>query len=180
MKKSIFALALATMAFAATPAFAQQKSDKACNDTCVRANAYHNGEAKQICPGKGEYKGHHRDHGPKMRKGNPLMQGIELTDAQQAKLKELNSERMKSVKEIKERSKADIKKVRKASAKKLEKILTPEQLKQYNDNKAKLQARKDARKDNDKKGNRRFDKRRDRGHHGHGHHQDNRQLSAQL
>lgn len=178
MKKSIFALALASLSFAATPAFAQQKTNNPANDSCVCAPAQHRCDADAPGRHRHQAKGHHGRYADSKRHGNPALRGIELSEAQQAQLKELNAERTKSMKEIGERTRKDIKKVREASDKKLEKILTPEQLKQYTDNKARMQANKDARKDFGKKNGRRFDKRRNQRHH-HGYCETGSKLSAQ-
>lgn len=84
---------------------------------------------------------------------NPLFNGITLSAEQQQKMKALKEKQREAHKEMRSQKKAENKKVKadrraeykkrnEAFEKEVEKILTPDQLKQYNANKAELKKEK--------------------------------------
>ena len=89
-----------------------------------------------------------------MRRGggeNPMFKGITLTEDQKAKMKALREQNKaaekKSKAEAKAKSKDEMQKLRAEFDKEVEKILDKEQLKQYQANKAEMEARRSAKQD---------------------------------
>lgn len=139
MKKTILGLAFLTIFGTSFSAFAQQDKTKCNNTECVK------GECKgQKCdkPGKCDKvkKGDKKQMGAQRRQVD-LFEGITLTDAQKAKIQDLNNaakvsrqENAKLAKEAKE-SKADFKKIGKENREKylkdMSQILTSDQYVQY-------------------------------------------------
>lgn len=178
MKKILMTLTLAFAAMIAIPSVANAqdakteqkqecckekkeccKEDKAC---CKEGKAGKDGKKlKRVQSGKkmrGEGK---RIAGPKesrMRAGskeNPLFKGITLSDDQQQKLRELREKNMaaekKSKADMKAKTKEEMQKLRADFDKDVEKILDKEQLKQYQANKAEMEAKRAAKQANKEK-----------------------------
>lgn len=135
------------------------KDDKAC--TCKDTKAMkgkkgkHGMKAKSGKMGSGERMGKRQaDRKDGMRRGeNPMLKGITLSADQQKQLDDLRAKRSASAKDAKAKAKADakemktrnreeMKKMREEFDKELEKILTPDQLKQYQANKAEMESRR--------------------------------------
>lgn len=138
------------------------KEKKDCKDQkCDSTGFCKKGDKKNLdkgCKYKNA-KGDKRAHGGKHRKGgkmelrdgqNPLFEGITLTAEQQQQFKALRDQRIaehQALKAEKEKTKAEkkalkaeqIKEKQAAYNKEVEKILTPEQYKQYQANKAKME-----------------------------------------
>lgn len=90
-----------------------------------------------------------------MRRGgeNPMFKGITLTDDQKQKIEDIRAKRSASTKEARAKVKTDVKEAKTRSReemkkmygefeKEIEQILTPDQLKQYNANKAEMEQKR--------------------------------------
>lgn len=95
---------------------------------------------------KGDRRNAPRDKSMKRHGENPMMKGITLTEDQQQKMKALREKsaaaEKKSKAEAKAKSKDEIQKLRADFDKEVEKILDKDQLKQYQANKAELEAKR--------------------------------------
>ncbi len=128
------------------------KEDKACGK---EGKAGKDGKkVKRVQSGKKMRAEGKRIAGPKesrMRAGskeNPLFKGITLSEDQQQKLKDLREKSMaaekKSKADMKAKSKEEMQKLRADFDKEMEKILDKDQLKQYQANKAEMEAKRAA------------------------------------
>lgn len=165
MKKFAIALTMALMGAGILPlSMNAQENNTQTSSTQTEKTECQKKEAK--CCGKdGEFKAEKgkfktRHHGDKKvgkgKKGskermNP-MAGINLTDAQKDKLKELRKEQKASVEKIDKEARAKKEKARAEFDKDLKKVLTPEQYAQYEANKAKAQEMRTAKKANKESG----------------------------
>lgn len=135
------------------------KDDKACckeGKTCPKEAGKHdfkNGKkAKRAHSGKlmkGEGRKMKGAKDAKMRRGhgeNPMFKGITLSEEQKTKMKALREKNMTAEKktkaDMKAKSKEEMQKLRAEFDKEMEKILDKDQLKQYQSNKAEMEAKR--------------------------------------
>lgn len=123
---------------------------------------------KQKCKGKDGKRGDMKSGKERKGKMNP-MAGIELNDAQKAKLEKLRAEQKQERSKLKAEAREKSEKLRTEFDKDLMKILTPEQLKQYEANKARISEMKASKKSNGDRA--KIDR---KGHKGGKHHQGQR------
>ena len=163
-----FGVAIATpsVANAQTTATSSEQTSECCKEkkTCTEGKACCKAEARQGCCKEGKAgkiklkdmnkaKGRRNAGGPKekakMRRvagENPMFKGITLTDAQQQKMKALREKNKASEKkvkaEMKAKSKDEMQKLRAEFDKEMETILDKDQFKQYQANKAEMEAKR--------------------------------------
>lgn len=134
MKKKVLGLVMAALAISSIGAFAQNDAQQNRAQT-----------QKECCKeGKGK-KGKKECKGDKSRKGaqsNKAFEGIQLTADQQQKIEELKANRKANIEKLKATQKNAYEQERKNFDNELAKVLTPEQYKQYESNKAAISARK--------------------------------------
>ena len=133
------------------------KEGKACAKEAGKPDFKNGKKAKRVHSGKlmrGEGRKLKGSKDAKMlRRGgeNPMFKGITLSEDQKAKMKELREKNFTAEKkakaEMKAKSKEEMQKLRAEFDKEVEKILDKDQLKQYQANKADLEAKRSAKQD---------------------------------
>ena len=130
-----------------------EKDCKACPNkgkACCKDSKLKDGKkskAGKMMKGERKFKGN-RDKASMHRRGgeNPMFKGITLSEEQKAKMKALRDKNMAAEKnakaDMKAKSKEEMKKLRDDFDKEIEKILDKDQLKQYQANKAELEAKR--------------------------------------
>ncbi|MDE5996762.1 MAG: hypothetical protein K2G77_00960 [Muribaculaceae bacterium] len=130
------------------------KDGKACAKETGKSDFRKGKNAKRAHSGKlmrGEGRKMKGSKDAKMRRGggeNPMFKGITLSEDQKSKMKALREKNMTAKKktkaEMKAKSKEEMQKLRADYDKEVEKILDKDQLKQYQANKAEMEARRSA------------------------------------
>lgn len=133
------------------------KEGKACAKEADKSDFRKGKNAKRAHSGKlmkGEGRKMKGAKDAKMRRGhgeNPMFKGITLSEEQKTKMKALREKNMTAEKktkaDMKAKSKEEMQKLRAEFDKEMEKILDKDQLKQYQANKAELEARRSAKQD---------------------------------
>lgn len=129
------------------------KEGKTCDKdgkACCKDNKFKDGKkgkAGKMKKGEHKFKGQ-RDNASMKHKGgeNPMFKGITLSEEQKTKMKALREKNMTAEKnakaDMKAKSKEEMMKLRAEYDKEVEKILDKDQLKQYQANKAEMEARR--------------------------------------
>ena len=128
MRKKVLGLVMAALAISSIGVFAQNDAQKNCNK-----------QQKECCKEKKEKRGERG--GKKEARLNPFT-GITLSADQQQQIDQLKAERKAEQKEAKAAKKNAMEQERQAYDASIAKILTPEQYKQYESNKANIRAAK--------------------------------------
>ena len=138
MRKKVLGLVMATLAICTTGAFAQSQTQQTGNNV-----------QKECCKEKKGKKG--GKEGKKVKDGNKAERkqgrttpftGIELTADQQQKIDKIQADRKSTQEKAKEEKKAAKEQERKAYDQQIAQVLTPDQYKIYESNKANMRAHK--------------------------------------